>query len=118
MRISLLSLFVFVLVVALVDYDPVHAQQAPAFTQIVVFGDSLSDAGNDAHRAEAKYSIRYPGEAFNYTDGRFTDGSKTVPGAIEFTGVWHEQLAQTFLNLPIAKNSLDGGTDFAFGGAT
>lgn len=111
-------IFHFLGLFALAGLNSVHAQQARAFTQIVVFGDSLSDSGNDAHRAEVKYSVRYPSEVFNYTDGRFTDGSNTVPSAIKFTGVWHEQLAQTFLNLPAAKNSLDGGIDFAFGGAT
>src|SRR5207253_5773284 len=30
----------------------------------------------------------------------------------------HEQLEQTFLGLAVATNSLDGGTDYAFGGAT
>jgi phospholipase/lecithinase/hemolysin len=96
----------------------VRAQQAPAFTQIVVFGDSLSDAGNDAHRADARYSVRYPSKVFNYTDARFTDGSDTTPSAAKFAGVWHEQLARIFLNLTPAGNSLDAGSDFAFGGAT
>ena len=33
-------------------------------------------------------------------------------------GTWHEQLARVFLGLSAANNSLDGGTDYAFGGAT
>ena len=35
-----------------------------------------------------------------------------------YVGTWHEQLEKTFLGLAVAKNSLDGGTDYAFGGAT
>ena len=34
------------------------------------------------------------------------------------SGVWHEQLARTFLNIPAATYSLGGGTNYAFGGAT
>jgi lysophospholipase L1-like esterase len=32
--------------------------------------------------------------------------------------VWHEQLALTFLGVPAATNSLGGGLNYAFGGAT
>lgn len=110
--------FHFLTLLAIFGSNRLHAQQAPAFTQIVVFGDSLSDVGNDAHRAESKYSVRDPGEVFNYADGRFTNGPDTNPSAVKFVGLWHEQLARTFLNLSAPKNSLDGGTDFAFGGAT
>ena len=35
-----------------------------------------------------------------------------------YTGTWHEQLAKTFFSLAKATNSLDGGTNYAFGGAT
>ncbi len=35
-----------------------------------------------------------------------------------YVGVWHEQLARTFLNIPAATFSLGGGTNYAFGGAT
>ncbi len=33
----------------------VHAQQLPAFTQVIVFGDSLSDTGNVWNRIESQY---------------------------------------------------------------
>ena len=95
-----------------------RAQSAPAFTQLVVFGDSLSDDGNIRHRLEDQYFISYPGGDFNYSDGRFTNSSDTDPGSGTYVGTWHEQLARTFLSLPAATNSLDGGTDYAFGGAT
>jgi phospholipase/lecithinase/hemolysin len=94
------------------------AQIAPTFTQTVVFGDSLSDDGNVRHITEDQYFISYPGGDFNYSDGRFTDSSDTDPSSTAFAGTWHEQLAGTFLGLPVATNSLDGGIDFAFGGAT
>jgi phospholipase/lecithinase/hemolysin len=94
------------------------AQQPPAFTQVIVFGDSLSDDGNVRHRADSKYSIPYPGGNFNYSEGRFTNSSDTHPASRNYRGVWHEQLARTFLNIPRATNSLDRGLNYAFGGAT
>jgi phospholipase/lecithinase/hemolysin len=92
--------------------------QAPAFTKLIVFGDSLSDTGNIAHRVRDKFGFSYPSGNFNYSDYRFTNSSDTTPSSDKFAGVWHEQLAHTFLGLPIATNSLDGGNNYAFGGAT
>ena len=96
------------------------AQSAPTFTQVVVFGDSLSDDGNIRHRLEDLYQISYPGGDYNYSDGRFTNSSDTSPGSGTYAGTWHEQLERDLLNLPTGAitNSLDGGTDYAFGGAT
>ena len=87
------------------------------FSQMIIFGDSLSDTGNFAATTQDDFNIRYPGASFNYADGRFTDGTATTPAAKKYTGVWHEQLAAFFLNLPTATASLDGGTDYAFGDA-
>src|SRR6476659_9041055 len=94
--------------------------QAPAFSQVVVFGDSLSDTGNVRARTSAKSSgaIDYPSHTFNYDNGRFTNDTDTDPSSHTYLGVWHEQLARTFLGLPAASNSLGGGLDYAFGGAT
>jgi phospholipase/lecithinase/hemolysin len=94
------------------------AQTAPAFSQVIVFGDSLSDDGNIRNRLEDQYLISYPGGDFNYSDGRFTNSSDTDPSSDMYAGTWHEQLALDFLGLSAATNSLDGGTDYAFGGAT
>ncbi|HEX7518041.1 MAG TPA: SGNH/GDSL hydrolase family protein [Chthoniobacterales bacterium] len=97
------------------------AQQAePTFSQTIVFGDSLSDTGNvrDRTHSETGGTIDYPSHTFNYNNGRFTDDSQTDPSSITYVGVWHEQLAGTFLGLPAASYSLGGGTDYAFGGAT
>ena len=94
------------------------AQSAPTFSQVIVFGDSLSDDGNIRNRLEDQYLISYPGGDFNYSDGRFTNSSDTDPASDMYSGTWHEQLARDFLGLPAPTNSLDGGTDYAFGGAT
>jgi len=97
-----------------------NAQQAlPAFTRIVLFGDSLSDTGNVRNRTNSKTSgaVDYPSHTFNYDNGRFTNDDQTDPASKTYFGVWHEQLASTFLGLPPATFSLGGGLNYAFGGA-
>lgn len=95
-------------------------QPAPAFTQIVLFGDSLSDTGNVRVRTNETSGglVDYPSHTFNFSNGRFTNDNETDPPSDSYFGVWHEQLAQTFLGLPPATHSLGGGTNYAFGGAT
>ena len=95
-------------------------QPPPAFSQIVVFGDSLSDTGNvrDRTNSTSGGTVDYPSHTYNYSDGRFTNSSETNPPSIAYAGLWHEQLARTFLSVPVAAYSLGGGTDYAFGGAT
>jgi phospholipase/lecithinase/hemolysin len=89
------------------------------YSTIVVFGDSLSDTGNVSHLTESLYyPIRIPGPIANYTDGRFTDGFDTVPPAQNYFGVWIEQFAAALPSHPEIKDSLDGGTDYAYGFAT
>jgi phospholipase/lecithinase/hemolysin len=95
--------------------DPHHARD---YTSIVVFGDSLSDTGNVAHLTQAKYGVQVPGPDADYTAGRFTDGADTLPPAEKYFGVWVEQLAASFPSKPAVKDSLDGGTDYAYGFAT
>ena len=59
--------------------------QAPAFSQVVVFGDSLSDTGNVRARTSAKSSgaIDYPSHTFNYDNGRFTNDTDTDPATVQ-----------------------------------
>jgi phospholipase/lecithinase/hemolysin len=92
----------------------------PPITQVVVFGDSFSDTGNLRARVLAKTggSVDFPGHSYNYATGRYTNDDATVPASTTYAGLWHEQLAATFLNIPAATYSLGGGTDYAFGGAT
>lgn len=96
----------------------VFAQSPPVFSQVLVFGDSLSDDGNIAHRVRDAFGFSYPSSNFDYSNYRFTDDLYTDPASSLYSGVWHEQLARSFLNLAVARNSLDGGVDYAFGGAT
>src|SRR6476646_155735 len=105
---------------ALMSATAVAQQSPPVFTQTIVFGDSLSDTGNVRFRTNAKSNgaVDYPSHTFNYDNGRFTNDSGTDPASHTYFGVWHEQLARTFLGLPAASNSLNGGLNYAFGGAT
>jgi phospholipase/lecithinase/hemolysin len=70
------------------------------FSTIYAFGDSLSDAGNDYVASFGVLPSSPP-----YSDGRFSNGA-----------VWVQDLAKS-LGLPGLKPSLDGGRDFAYGGA-
>ena len=80
---------------------PLPAWAGP-ITQLVVFGDSLSDTGN----AFALTNSTYPPPSFGYDAGRFSNGP-----------IWVEQLASR-LGVPTPTPSSKGGTDYAFGGAT
>ena len=95
-------------------------QPAPAFSHVIVFGDSLSDTGNVRVRTNERSSglVDYPSHTFNYSNGRFTNDNQTDPASALYAGVWHAQLAQTFLSLPAATHSLGGGLNYAFGGGT
>jgi phospholipase/lecithinase/hemolysin len=117
-RVVLLVLSAFLLTFAPLAIRSQNAKRAPDYKSIVVFGDSLSDTGNVANLTDAKYGVRIPGPDADYTDGRFTDGADTEPAAEKYFGVWIEQLAASFLSKPEVKDSLDGGTDYAYGFAT
>lgn len=95
--------------------------QVHKYSTIVVFGDSLSDIGNVLHLSEEKYGVPVPGPILpleNYTIGRFTDGPDTTPHALNYFGVWVEQLAAALPGQPAVINSLDLGTNYAYGFAT
>ncbi len=91
-----------------------HAQ---AFTSVVAFGDSLSDTGNFAKLSKDHYFLEIPGPLADYTAGRFTDGTDTSPAARIYKGVWVEQLAASLPEKPAVEASLNGGADYAYGGA-
>lgn len=102
------------------------AAQAQQYTKIVIFGDSLSDTGNDKTLFLATYGFPFPSPYFLnaedtlvytglYTDGHFTDGKDTYPPAGLHTGVWVEQLAAALPKNPAVMPSLRGGTNYAYG---
>jgi phospholipase/lecithinase/hemolysin len=113
-----ISVLAALAVIAISFEQSASAQAAPTFSKVVVFGDSLSDVGNVRDKMEEKFFLSYPGGDYNYSDGRFTNSSDTDPSSSDYAGVWHEQLARKFLMLPAAAASLNGGNNFAFGGAT
>jgi phospholipase/lecithinase/hemolysin len=79
---------------------PVAAPPAYSFSHLFAFGDSLSDTGN-------VYTLTaglLPTSVI-YADGRFTNGR-----------VWVQDLARQ-LGLGAVTPSLDGGSDYAYGGA-
>lgn len=93
----------------------VAALNAAAFSQFVVFGDSLSDTGN-AYLGSGGFTPAPPA----YTKvpgglGRFTDGPDTLPAGTA-GGIWHEVLAG-LMGEPLATPFLAGGTNYAIGGA-
>lgn len=65
---------------------------ASAWNELVVFGDSLSDAGNFA----ALTGGLYPSPAFDYAPGRFSNG----PVAVEYLSAW--------LALPMDNHAVGG----------
>jgi phospholipase/lecithinase/hemolysin len=79
---------------------PAPAPAATHFSALYAFGDSLSDVGNDYEATDGLI----PTSAI-YSDGRFSNGD-----------VWVQDLASQ-LKLGTVKASLDGGQDFAYGGA-
>jgi len=88
----------FLIVVIFLTASFIANTRVFAFSQVIVFGDSLSDDGNIAHRVRDAFGFSYPSSNFNYSDYRFTDDTNTAPAANLYTGTWHEQLAKTFLS--------------------
>ena len=95
LRITLIS-------VALISSAPVVAQPAPGgYSNLIVFGDSLVDAGN----ISVLTGGRTPNENLGYFDGRFTNGYN-YPDLLSFS----------LFGTPTVP-SLSGGSNFAFGNA-
>jgi len=81
----------------------------PQFTEMVVFGDSLSDTGN----LGGIWAIL---AGYQQHDDRFTCGPSTTPSS-QYGEVWHEVLAHS-INLTPATKSDAGGMNYAHGDAT
>jgi phospholipase/lecithinase/hemolysin len=83
---------------------------ANSITQLVVFGDSLSDTGN-LYIATGGADPAAPG----YSGGLFTDGPGSVPSTSTPVGVWVQQLAGMLgVASPAPVLAGGGGTDYAF----
>jgi phospholipase/lecithinase/hemolysin len=94
-------------------FSMASASFAGQVTQMVVFGDSLSDTGN----TYIATSGLLPGPPA-YATGLFTDGPNSAPATTGPVGVWDQQLA-TLLNVssPTPYLAGTGGANFAFGSA-
>ncbi|MEM9348042.1 MAG: SGNH/GDSL hydrolase family protein [Planctomycetota bacterium] len=95
------------LVLALLGMPSLSAQaQGNAYSDVVVFGDSLSDVGNTANNFFFQFISLFGGGA-DLTNGRFSSGP-----------VWVEYLAAD-LGLPGSASSRSdaGGDNYAHGGA-
>ncbi len=99
---------------------PLYAASASSFSQLVVFGDSLSDDGNafllsGGAIPGSNYGMyTFPGTPV--TTSFFSDGLNTTPVATGPQGLWVNQLAAK-LNVPDPLPFLAGGTDYAVAGA-
>jgi phospholipase/lecithinase/hemolysin len=83
-------------------------------TQLVVFGDSLSDTGNAAFGTGGIL----PGPLTNYATGEFTDGPSTNPSTAGPQGIWVDQIAPKLgVQVPQAAYAPGGGTNYAVGTA-
>lgn len=93
------KLFCFLLGALFFVWNDKSYAEAQKFSELVAFGDSLTDMGNACH--DGKFHLL----CFLQSKGRFTNGK-----------LWIEYLSEK-LNLPI-KESRKGGKNFAFAGAT
>jgi len=90
------------------------------FSQIVAFGDSLSDAGNASIATlgivpGANYATRSVPDV-PLPVGYFTDGTNTTPSTAAPTGLWIDQLAAKMgLKDPVPTLAPGGGTNYAVG---
>ena len=102
--------FSFALAIGLLLAWPISSF-GDSISQLVVFGDSLSDVGN-VYIATGGAEPAPPG----YTAGLFTDGPDSVPATSGPLGVWVQQLAG-MMGVSSPGPSLAGGNNYAFGGA-
>jgi outer membrane lipase/esterase len=118
----------FLLASGFILFSPLYIAFASSFSQLTVFGDSLSDNGNASLlTAGAVPGANYGSYTFpdaNLTTTHFSDGPNTTPVAAGPAGIWVDQLA-TKLGvadpLPVisqdltASNYADGGAETSSG---
>ena len=113
----------FLLVSGFLLFSPLYIAFASSFSQLTVFGDSLSDNGNAfLLTGGASPGANYGAYTFpdaNLTTTQFSDGPNTTPVAAGPSGIWVDQLA-TKLGvadpLPVASQN-PTASDYAVGGA-
>jgi outer membrane lipase/esterase len=113
----------FLLVSGFVLFSPLYIAFASSFSQLTVFGDSLSDNGNASLlTGGATPGANYGSYTFpdaNLTTTYFSDGPNTTPVAAGSPGIWVDQLA-TKLGvadpLPVASQD-PTASNYAVGGA-
>lgn len=96
------------LLVSAMAITPLLAVGGP-ITQLVVFGDSLSDNGN----AASVFGGTLPG---NYAPNAFTDGPMTTPATSGPFGLWIDQFASK-LGVSDPQPFVAGGTNYAVASA-
>lgn len=89
------------------------ASASGPFSNLVVFGDSLSDSGNNAILLTAAFGGALPPVVV--TGDGFYSQIPSAAGTYSNGSVWTQYLAQS-LGVPLAP-SIAGGTNYAFGGA-
>src|SRR5690349_25159216 len=82
---------------------PASSWGAPLYSEMVVFGDSLSDTGN-VHAASTAQGL-IPDPPPPYFNGRLSNGP-----------IWVDRLAER-LGIASPSPSLTGGTNYAYAGA-
>jgi phospholipase/lecithinase/hemolysin len=89
----------------LLMYGSVQNAGAIPFSEIVAFGDSLTDAGNVHFLTSSSPYHPDPPAELGYVGGRTTNGNN-----------WVDDLA-SLRGLPDPQASLNGGTNYAYAGA-
>ena len=118
-RTGLFRLSTWLCVAALAVFASTAAMaQVRDYSTIVVFGDSLSDTGNVTHLAYETYMIPVPGPYLNYTLGRFTDGPDRLRTLPITSACGSSSSLPRCPAIRRFSDSLDGGTDYAYGYAT